>query len=88
MTDEYLLVEDEDLYVDINSISYTGGVAEKEPETVLDYMYREVKVQWRGKKSRCEIQDLIDFCVSDLGGKRFAELTGEEQAVAQKRKPN
>lgn len=85
---EELLVEDEDLYVDINAISYTGGVTETEPETVLDYMYREVKRESRSKKSRREIQYLIDFFVSDLGGKRFAELTDEEQAAAQRRKPN
>lgn len=85
---EELLVEDEDLYVDINAISYTGSVTENEPETVLDYMYREVKRESRSKKSRGEIQDLIDFFVSDLGGKRFAELTDEEQAAAQGQKPN
>jgi hypothetical protein len=85
---EELLVEDEDLYVDINAISYTGGVTETEPETVLDYMDRRVKAEIVPTKQKKEIQYLIDFFVSDLGGKRFAELTEEEQAAAQRRKPN
>ena len=84
---EELLIEDEDLYVDINAISYTGGVTETEPETVLDYMYREVKRESRSKKSRGEIQRLIEMFEEYFDGKRFAELTDEEQAEAQKRKP-
>lgn len=85
---EELLVEDEDLYVDINAISYTGGVTENEPETTLDYMYRRVQDKILTEQAQGEIQDLIDFFVSDLGGKRFSELTDEEQAAAQRRKPN
>lgn len=85
---EGLVLRDEPLFVDINAISYTGGVTENDPETVLDFMYREVKVQTRSKGSRREIQDLIDFFeTEEIDGKRFAELTDEEQAAAQKRKP-
>jgi hypothetical protein len=85
---EELLVEDEGLYVDINAISYTGGVTENEPETVLDYMYREVKRESRSKKSRREIQRLIEMFEEYFNGKRFGELTDEEQAAALERKPN
>ena len=38
---DYLLLDDENLYVDVNAISYTGGKSGTEPETTLDYMYRE-----------------------------------------------
>ena len=85
---EELLVEDEDLYVDINAISYTGGVTEKEPETVLDYMYREIEDPSLPEKAQGEIQYLIEMFEEYFDGKRFAELSKEEQAAAQKRKPN
>lgn len=62
---EELLVEDEDLYVDINAISYTAGVTENEPETVLDYMCREIKDPSLPEKLRGEIQYLIE-CLKSI----------------------
>ncbi|MEQ3653052.1 MAG: hypothetical protein ABNH21_16515 [Glaciecola sp.] len=86
---EKLLVEDEDLYVDINAISYTGGQHptdrnkhNQEPETVLDYMYREVNREARGEKARGEIQYLIEMFEEYFNGKRYSELTDAEKATA------
>ena len=85
---EDLLVEDEDLYVDINAISYTGGVTENEPETTLDYMHRRVQDKILTEQAQGEIQYLIEMFEEYFDGKRFAELTDEEQAAAHERKPN
>ncbi|MGB3726971.1 MAG: hypothetical protein WA981_14540 [Glaciecola sp.] len=79
---EKLLVEDESLYVDINAISFTGPPTGKEPETTLDYMYREVKRKGRSQKSRGEIQYLIEMFEEYFNGKRFSELTDAEKAAA------
>ncbi|MGB3725702.1 MAG: hypothetical protein WA981_08045 [Glaciecola sp.] len=79
---EKLLVEDEALYVDINAISYTRPPTGNEPETVLDYMYRRLEAKILPQRQKKEIQDLIDFFVSDLNGKRYIELTDAEKAAA------
>ncbi|MGB3726972.1 MAG: hypothetical protein WA981_14545 [Glaciecola sp.] len=79
---EKLLVEDEDLYVDINAISYTGPPTGNKPETVLDYMYREVANPILPKKAKGEIQYLIEMFEEYFNGKRYSELTDAEKAAA------
>jgi hypothetical protein len=66
-----LLTEDESEYVDVNAISYHRG----EPETVLDFMYREYNDITNSDGKRNEIKSLIDtFEEEPLFAKRYAEL--------------
>ena len=75
---DYLLLDDESLYVDVNGISHTGGKTGTEPETVLDYMYREWKSPEIDETTRKEIKRLIRM-FGYLGGKRYSELSAQEK---------
>ena len=67
-----LLVDDDtEEYIDVNAISYSEG--DGKPETVLDFMYREIKKP-RAKSTLDEIKGLIELFENDLGAKRYHEL--------------
>jgi hypothetical protein len=83
---DYLLVDDESLYVDVNAISYTGGPERNrvygfkgEPELTLDYMDRETKNPAKSDRTRKEIKRLINMFEDYLGGKRYSELSAQEK---------
>jgi len=76
---DYLLLDDESLFVDVNAISHTGGESGTAPEMLLDYMYREWKSPEIDELTRKEIKDLIDMFEGYLNGKRWHELTEQEQ---------
>ena len=78
---DYLLLDDESLFVDVNAISYTGGKSGTEPETTLDYMYREWKNPAKSETTRKEIKRLINMFEMDLGAKRYANLGKEEKST-------
>ena len=67
-----LLVDDDtEEYIDVNAISYSED--DGKPETVLDFMYREIKKPLP-KSSIEEIKGLIELFENDLGAKRYQEL--------------
>ena len=67
-----LLVDDDtEEYIDVNAISYS--TPDGKPETVLDFMYREIKKPLP-KSSIEEIKGLIELFEEDLGAKRYQEL--------------
>ena len=70
--DEFLV--DENLFVDVNAFSYTGGQSGKEPETVLDFMYKQYSDSNNPQGYLREVKELIDFFERDLGAKRYAQL--------------
>jgi hypothetical protein len=72
-----LVTDDTEEYIDVNAISYTGK--NSSPETVLDYMHREVKENAHMKEYIKEVQSLINTFEIDLGGKRYAELPESEK---------
>jgi hypothetical protein len=76
---DYLLLDDESLYVDVNAISYTGGKSGTDPETTLDYMYREFISPEIDERTRKEIKRLINMFELDLGAKRYANLPATEK---------
>lgn len=80
-----LVTDDTDQYIDVNAISYSGPKGT--PETVLDYMYREIKDKTNSKEYIKEVKDLIYIFENDLGGKRYADLSpAEKEAVPAQRK--
>ncbi|WP_353536988.1 hypothetical protein [Colwellia sp. KU-HH00111] len=88
---DYLLLDDESLFVDINAISYTAGKENTQsgpgkPELTLDYMDRESINPANADRMRKEIKDLIEFFEGDLGGKRYHELTEQEKQATIKAK--
>lgn len=78
---EELILRDDPLYVDINAISYTGPPTGDKPETVLDFMLREVKDPMLPELSRKKVQYLIDMFKQYYGGKRYAQLPKEEKTI-------
>lgn len=73
-----LLTDDESLFVDVNAIS---DGPDGNPETVLDYMYRQMADLTNTKQVRDEIESLIEFFELDLGAKRYSKLTSEEKGT-------
>jgi hypothetical protein len=52
--DDFLL-DDDSLHVNVNVITYSGPPTGSEPETVLDFMYRESKALILGQKERVTV---------------------------------
>ncbi|WP_353536996.1 hypothetical protein [Colwellia sp. KU-HH00111] len=83
--DVYLLGElliDEDTFIDVNALSYTAPPTGHEPETVLDYMYREFHY-WENKSEEIkdELWDLIEtFESPPWNAKRYKDLSEQEIA--------
>ena len=64
-----LLSDNDSLYIDVNAVSMNK---DGNPETVLDYMYKQYADPTNPKKTRDEIKRLIDMFEQYLGAKRYA----------------
>ena len=73
-----LVTDDTEKYIDVNAISFTGPGGK--PETVLDYMYREI-TKGHSKEYIEEVKSLINTFENDLGGKRYADLSPADKAA-------
>ncbi len=71
-----LLSEDDSLYVDVNAVSMGPN---GEPETVLDYMYRQYNDKGNPENTRNEIKSLIETFEDYLGAKRYSSLNSSEK---------
>jgi len=78
---DWLLVDDDSLYIDVNVYSFTGPPDGKTPESLLDYMYRESKNRSNSRQMNNEIKELIEFFEGDLGAKRYTDFTAEQKQL-------
>ena len=76
---DWLLTEDESLWVDVNAISFSGPPTGKDPETVLNFMYRELDRPTLDEEKTSEIKSLIETFEQYLGAKRFKDFSLAEQ---------
>ena len=74
------LAPDDDAYIDVNAVSYIGP--NHVPETLLDYLHREVKNKAYLKEYIKEVKNLIVTFEDELiGGKRYADLSDAQKAA-------
>lgn len=76
---DWLLTEDESLWIDVNAISFSGPPTGKDPETVLDFMDRQLNSRVVDKKKKGEIRSLVETFEEYLGAKRFKDYPLAEQ---------
>lgn len=69
-----LLSDDDSLYIDVNAVSMNKA---GNPETVLDYMYKQYADMTNTKQIRDEIKSLIETFEIYLGGKKYVNLRGQ-----------
>jgi len=78
---DWILVDDDSLYTDVNVYSFTGPPDGTSPESLLDYMYRASEDLSYAKGRRDEIKELIEFFEGDLGAKRYRDFTPEQKQL-------
>jgi len=78
---DWLLVEGDSLYIDVNAYSFTGPPDGKSPESVLDYMYRDTKNKRNTRQTINEIKELIEVFEFNLGAKRYRDFTPEQKQL-------
>jgi len=78
---DWLLVDDDSHYIDVNVYSFTGPPDGTSPESLLDYMYRESKNRSNSRQMNNEIKELIEFFEGDLGAKRYTDFTAEQKQL-------
>jgi hypothetical protein len=72
-------MEEESITVNVNAIRFAGSNGA--PETVLDYMYREIERAGMSAERKNKIRQVMFFTTKSLvGAKSFAQLPPEEQA--------
>jgi len=77
---DWLLVDDDSLYIDVNVYSFTGPPNGNSPESLMDYLYRVFELTTIPKRKR-EIKELIEFFEGDLGAKRYRDFTPEQKQL-------
>mgnify|MGYP000390591953 CR=1 FL=1 len=78
---DWLLVDDDSLYIDVNAYSFTGPPDGTSPESLLDYMYRATQNLSYAKLTVIEIKELIEVFEFNLGAKRYRDFTPEQKQL-------
>jgi len=78
---DWLLVDDDSLYIDVNAYSFTGPPDGKTPESLMDYMYRESKNRSNSRQTNNEIKELIEVMEFNLGAKRYRDFTPQQKQL-------
>jgi hypothetical protein len=73
----WMNMKDESLTINVNAVSYMGP--NDEPETVLDYMLREVKRPGISAERKGKINETINVLVDRFDAKTYAKLLKEEE---------
>jgi len=77
---DWLLVDDDSHYIDVNVYSFTGPPDGTSPESLLDYMYRELELTNIAKRRR-EIKELIEVMEFNLEAKRYRDFTPQQKQL-------
>ncbi len=78
---DWLLLDDDSQYIDVNAYSFTGPPDGTSPESLLDYMYRATQNLSYAKLTVIEIQELIEVMEFNLGAKRYRDFTPEQKQL-------
>ncbi len=77
---DWLLLDDDSHYIDVNVYSFTGPPDGNSPESLLDYMYRELN-STNIPIRKSEIEELIGIFEFNLGAKRYRDFTPEQKQL-------